>query len=127
MKTERKINMEIILYSNLGEPEAFMDSDEETLIYNIQGQAIAYLFNDNLIYSFKGEHLGWLEAEVLYDLGGEVVGSFESKCRCIPTKEMIGAKRALNKEIQSREEPMSKPKFIKTQSYKDLINFLNNN
>lgn len=119
--------MEIILYSNLGEAEAFIDTDEETFIYNLKGETIAYIYNDNLVYSFKGAHLGWLEDEVLYDSDGQIVGSFESKCKCIPTKEMIGAKKAANQEIEPREKPMNKPKFTKTESYKDLITFLKNN
>jgi len=118
--------MEIILYSNLGEPVAFIDSDEGNLIYNLKGEPISYIYNDSLIYSFKGSHLGWLEAEVLYDADGQIVGSFESKCRCIPTKDMIGSKREAKQEIETREEPMSKPKFTKDQSYKGLLAFLNN-
>ena len=121
---KRWISMEIILYSNLGEPQAFIDSDEGDFIYDLQGRAVSYIYNDDLVYNFKGQHLGWLEEDVLYDLDGQIVGSFESKCKCIPTKEMIGSLRENNQELEARQEPINKPKFTKTESYEDLISFL---
>ncbi|MBC8062337.1 MAG: hypothetical protein H7Y18_16940 [Clostridiaceae bacterium] len=118
--------MNIILYNNLGEAEAFIDSNEEIFIYNLKGESVAYILNDNLIYSFKGSHLGWIKDEVLYDGDGQIVGSFESKCKCIPAKEKISPKRADKQEMEPRQKPMEKPNFTKTESFRDLMTFLNN-
>ena len=72
---------ELTLLNALGEPVAYIDTEDVT-IYLWAGQPVAYLTDASgealSIYSFPGEHLGWLQDGFIWSHSGYAVGSLGS-------------------------------------------------
>ena len=63
---------EITLFDPNGNPCAYIDTNDMT-IFLWSGEPVAYLQNEN-IYGFNGNHLGWFEDGILWDHNGTKVG-----------------------------------------------------
>jgi hypothetical protein len=69
---------ELPLYNTQGDPVAYIDCKDNYTIYFWDGNAVAYLYqNENLfsIYNFNGNHLGWFVNGIIIDHGGSMVGT----------------------------------------------------
>ncbi|MFL5730069.1 MAG: 4-fold beta flower protein [Cytophagaceae bacterium] len=74
---------ELNLYDTQGNALAYVDCKDQYTIYLWDGTPVAYLYlNNNLfhIYSFNGNHLGWLVNGVVYDHDGSIVGCSKDVC-----------------------------------------------
>lgn len=57
------------LFDSRGVPIAYIDYDDDLIIYAFSGTPLAYL-NENNVYGFNGKHLGWFENGFLWDHSG---------------------------------------------------------
>ncbi|MDP2762641.1 MAG: hypothetical protein Q8O64_19945 [Sideroxyarcus sp.] len=62
--------MTINFYNKTGKPIAYSEDGE--FIYLFSGKPVAYIAGD-VVYSFSGEHLGWLEDGWILDKSGKCV------------------------------------------------------
>lgn len=62
--------MTIDFYSKTGKPIAYTEDGEH--IYTFSGRPVAYL-NEDAVYSFSGQHIGWFEDGWLRDIKGKCV------------------------------------------------------
>ncbi len=67
---------EIDLYSKNGEALAYIDLDDDFIIYMWNGTPVAYIDEDS-IYGFNGKHLGWFQNGIIWDNKGYAVGYME--------------------------------------------------
>ncbi len=58
------------VYDEIGCPGAILD---EFCIRNLSGNAVGWVFGLS-VFSVKGEHIGWYEDEVFYDIENNVLG-----------------------------------------------------
>ena len=58
------------VYDEIGCPGAIV---EEYCVRNLVGEAVAWVFGVSL-FSLKGEHIGWYEDGVFYDIDNHVLG-----------------------------------------------------
>jgi hypothetical protein len=68
--------METTFYDNSGHPVAYLSPENDNSIYIWDGHAVAYII-DELIYGWRGRHIGWFVKGVLYDLN--VIKSGQSR------------------------------------------------
>jgi hypothetical protein len=66
--------MEETLFDPSGSPVAYVAYKEEATIYLWDGRPVAYLSDNNTIYGFNGQHLGWFEDGIVWGLDGTRVG-----------------------------------------------------
>jgi hypothetical protein len=69
---------EIDLYDSNGRAVAYIPKDDDMTIYLWSGQPCAYL-DDEEIYGFNGNHLGWFRSGVAYDHAGDIVAAVADK------------------------------------------------
>jgi hypothetical protein len=55
--------MQETLFDINGNPVAYIDYDDEDIIYLWDGIPVAYLDYESNIYGFNGKYLGWLKME----------------------------------------------------------------
>jgi hypothetical protein len=71
--------MEITLYDQNGSPIAYLDPDDEQTIWMWDGYAVAYL-DDDALYGWNGQHIGWFVVGIMYDLDGYQTGYTAETC-----------------------------------------------
>lgn len=107
------------LYDKKGKPIAYIENEED--IYTFTGKPVAYI-NDNKIFGFNGSHLGWFENGWIRDLNGECV-LFSSTAQGGPIKpiEQISPIKSIQKikPIKAIKE-IPKIKSIFSSSWSNL-------
>ena len=68
---------EITLYNSEGATIAYIDTDDEMVIYLWNGRPVAYL-KDGSVWGFNGKHRGWFEKGIIRDREGCVVGCIKN-------------------------------------------------
>lgn len=116
--------MEKSFFDRMGNAVAYLTDDYYNTIYLWNGQQVAYLFDDRLIYGINGRHLGWFIDGILYNNSGERIGFTSGACPVAPSKEPVKSKKQLKDEIQSRwkENPLPKLQFVPASE--DFSDFL---
>ena len=66
--------MQETLFDMRGSPVAYIDYDDEDIIFLWNGSPVAYLDYESNIYGFNGRHLGWFEDGIVWNLNGEKNG-----------------------------------------------------
>ena len=118
--------MEISLFDKNGSAVAYLADDYGRTIYLWEGQQIAYLFNERLIYGVNGKHLGWFIDAVIFNPHGERIGFTANTCPVPPSKEPIKMKKQCKYEVQSRWKENPLPKLLCTIASEGLSDFLKN-
>ena len=95
--------MDKSLFDKNGEAVAYITDDYHRTIYLWDGQQVAYLYNDRLVYGINGRHLGWFIDGVIYDNGGERIGFTAEACPVSPSKEPSKLKKQLKDEMQTEK------------------------
>jgi hypothetical protein len=91
--TEDTSEPEISLFDSSGTPIAYLATDDEMTIYLWSGTPVAYLDDEN-IYGFNGNHLGWLKDGIMYDHKGDVVGATKNNfSTAVKTEPFKGFKK----------------------------------
>lgn len=68
------------LFDSKGEPIAYIDYEEEEVIFMWDGTPVAFLEKndgDNCIFGFNGKFLGWYKSGIIYNEEGYPVGAKE--------------------------------------------------
>lgn len=83
-------HLEVTIYDKQGKAVAYSNflAQEEVVIYLWNGKPTTYYVseNENELYGFNGEFIGWREAGIYYDLEGKRIG-FEKGALDLPTQE----------------------------------------
>ena len=116
--------MEKTLFDKNGDAIAYLTDDFQETIYLWDGDPVAYLFNDRLIYGFNGKHLGWFIDNVVYNYEGERLGFTSVTCPVSPGKEPVKSKKRIKAEVQSKWKERSLPKLNYEISADNLKEFL---
>ena len=95
--------MEIALFNKNGDAVAYIADDYDRTIYFWDGQQVAYLFNERLIYGTNGKHLGWYIDGVIFNPTGERIGFKASTCP-VPPSMVHYSKRKPGRGIPARVE-----------------------
>ena len=103
--------METILYSDKGEPVAYIASDYGRTIYLWDGLPVAYLYEEEHVYGANGRHLGWFRDDILYNNHGERAGFTYLTCPVGIAKAPPKKKKAPPEEIRPRWKVPRFPKF----------------
>ena len=69
MNQALKIDMELTLFNQTGHPVIYFSAEDENSIFTWDGHAVAYI-EEELIYGWRGKHIGWYYNGVVYDLFG---------------------------------------------------------
>ncbi|HEY5653928.1 MAG TPA: hypothetical protein VIR63_06135 [Pontiella sp.] len=99
---------ETTLYDAKGHAVAYIVEDGQSSIYLWDGHAVAYLVDENKVYGWNGQHLGWFEEGIMRDIEGKKVGFFIDQCPAVPkmekTKKTKNTKRlkATQKVLKAR-------------------------
>ncbi|MBN2418705.1 MAG: hypothetical protein JXL81_04925 [Deltaproteobacteria bacterium] len=118
--------MEISLFNKSGDAVAYISDDYDRTIYFWDGQQIAYLYNERLIFGTNGKHLGWFIDGIIFNTSGERIGFKASTCPVPPSKEPIKLKKKFKYEIQPRWKENPLPKLLFALSPEDFYDFLKN-
>jgi hypothetical protein len=116
--------MEKILYDNKGDPVAYIALDYHGGIFLWDGQAVAYLYEENHVYGINGRHLGWFIDDILYDQEGVRVGFTSSTCPSAVGKRGPKGKRSVLPELKPRWVAPPLPKLTFREVDQGLLNFL---
>ncbi|HEY3372060.1 MAG TPA: hypothetical protein VGK10_14485 [Prolixibacteraceae bacterium] len=118
--------MEIALYNKSGHPVVYLSADDENSIYTWDGHAVAYIADD-LIYGWRGKHLGWYINGILYDVFGYKVGSIKQKC-CSPTSDESSKEAKYPQYARyTKYAIQGKPILRRSYSTEELIDFITQN
>ena len=71
---------EVTLLGAGGEPVAYIEDSEEKAIFTFNGEPVAYIDEDNSVYGFNGDHLGYYEEQIVWDHSGCRVGFTNNTC-----------------------------------------------
>jgi hypothetical protein len=116
--------MEKTLYNKKGEPVAYIAMDYHEAIFLWDGQAVAYLHEEDHVYGINGRHLGWFINDILYDQEGVRIGFTSSTCPTPVRKRGPEGKRSVLPELKSRWAAPPLPKLTFREAAQDLENFL---
>jgi hypothetical protein len=116
--------MQKILYDNKGDPVAYIALDYHAAIFLWDGQAVAYLHEEDHVYGINGRHLGWFIEDILYDQEGVRVGFTSSTCPAAVGKRGPKGKRAILPELKPRWAAPPLPKLTFREADKGLLDFL---
>lgn len=81
---------ELSLYNKEKHPVAYINYEDGQTIYLWDGTPVAYLVpfenekspdEDKKIYGFNGQHLGWYDSGVVWDINGNAVGARQGVVR----------------------------------------------
>ncbi len=118
--------MEKTFFNKQGYPVAYLTDDYDRTIYLWEGQQVAYLFDERIIYGTNGRQLGWFIDGVIYNHSGERIGFTSGTCPVAPSKEPVKPKKYVKDEIQARWKEDSLPKLKYTLASGDLSEFFKN-
>jgi len=116
--------METILYDKNGEAAAYIASDVHDTIYLWEGLPAAYLYEEDNVYGFNGRHLGWFRNDVLFNHRGERVGFTHTTCPVSIAKPPVKGKKAAKDDMRHRWGAPSTPKFLFHTAQESLADFL---
>jgi len=116
--------MEKTLYNKKGEPVAYIAMDYHEAIFLWDGQAVAYLYEEDHVYGINGRHLGWFIDDILYDQEGARIGFTSSTCSTPVGKRGPKGKRSVLPELKPRWAAPPLPKLTFREAAQDLANFL---
>ncbi len=116
--------MEKVIYDKKGEAVAYVAVDYHEPIFLWDGQAVAYLHEQNHVYGINGQHLGWFVDEILYDQEGARVGFTSSTCPVPVGRRGPKGKRTVLPELKARWAAPPLPKFTFREAAEDLSDFL---
>ncbi len=103
--------MEITLFNQLGEPEAYIDRTKENTIFLWNGKPVAYILED-AVYSWEGEHIGWFEDDVFYDIDGFKIGSTKWSCPTVTGFEPVKESKLLISQKRAPIEKIERKRFV---------------
>lgn len=66
------MNNRIWFYNRFGEPQIYLY--ELNRFYDVDGNNLGYIVDNQYLYNYNGRHCGWIEGYVIRDLYGFVVG-----------------------------------------------------
>lgn len=115
--------MEITLYNQRGEPQAYIADDTEHSIYLWNGHAVAYIKED-VIHGWNGKHLGWFIDGIIYDTQGYRVSSIRNKCPVATFAEPVKYAKYAKYAKYVAYAPYAKPRLSTGYSDQDLLSFL---
>ncbi len=116
--------MEKTLYDKKGEPVAYIAMDYHEAIFLWDGQAVAYLYEEDHVYGINGRHLGWFIDDILYDQEGARIGFTSSTCPATVGKRGSKGKRSVLPELKPRWAAPPLPKLAFREVARDLADFL---
>ena len=118
--------METTLYDVHRRARIYIAADEDKSIYLWDGHAVASIDGED-VYGWRGRHLGWFVAGVLYDGNGRGIG-FTAETFKEPTFPDPGK---FAKHTKSRRypklPPRTRPEFSQLNSGEDLEVFIRQN
>jgi hypothetical protein len=116
--------MEKTFYDKKGGPAAYIAMDYHEAIFLWDGQAVAYLYEEDHVYGINGQHLGWFIDDILYDQEGVRIGFTSSTCPMPVGKRGPKGKRSVLPELKPRWAAPPLPKLTFREAAQDLANFL---
>ena len=117
--------MEETLFDSQGNPVAYINYNDEATIYLCDGTPVAYLSDNNTVYGFNGNHLGWYEDGIIRNLNGEKSG-FNKETLSVYAKYEPYKSYAKYKPYKSyKKYAKYKPYYKYVNSNEGLIEFLN--
>ncbi|MBI1752741.1 MAG: hypothetical protein HY014_14915 [Acidobacteria bacterium] len=116
--------MERPLYDLNGQAVAYIADDGERTICLWNGLAVAYIDEQLDCYGWNGQCLGWIEGGVLFDDRGQGVGflraEYSTRLRSEPGRQAKIVKRAKH----PKSPPCPRPARPRGNSHLPLIDFL---
>ena len=116
--------MEKILYDRKGEAVAYIATDQHGAIFLWDGQAVAYLYEEDHLYGINGRHLGRFIDEIVYDQEGARIGFTTSTCPTAIGKRRPKGKRSVLPELKPRWAAPPLPKLTFREAAQNLADFL---
>jgi len=116
--------VEKTLYDKKGEAMAYVAMDYHDAIFLWDGQAVAYLYEEDHVYGINGRHLGRFINDILYDQEGARIGFTSSTCPAPVGKRVPKGKRSVLPELKPRWAAPPLPKLTFREATQDLVEFL---
>jgi len=118
--------MQETLFDIKGNAVAYIDHDDEDIIYLWDGTPVAYLDYENNVYGFNGKQLGWFEDGIIWNLDGEKNG-FNKNAIAVPVfvnNEPGKSSKKFKPFRSSKESARSRPGKKPVESHYSLSPFL---
>lgn len=116
--------MDQTLFDQEGRPVAYLRDDYHGSIYLWDGNAVAYLYEQQHVYGINGKHLGWFIDDVLYTNEGARIGFTSLSCPLPVGREPAKAERRSVDQIRPRWKAPPTPKLGFHFADEDLGDFL---
>jgi len=116
--------MDRILYDKKGEAVAFIAADQHEVIFLWDGQAVAYLCEEDHLYGINGRHLGRFIDDIVYDQEGARIGFTARSCPVAIGRRRPKGKRSDVPELKPRWAAPPLPKLTFRESAQALADFL---
>jgi hypothetical protein len=116
--------MEKILYDKKGEAVAYIATDQHGAIFLWDGQAVAYIYEEDHLYGVSGRHLGWFIDDIVYDQEGVRMGFTAKTCPVPVGRRRPKGKREVLPELKPRWAAPPLPKLTFREAGQDLAEFL---
>lgn len=120
---------QITLYDANKEAIAYIDYDDDSTIYTLKGEPVAYLELEEQVYGFNGKFLGWYFDGVLYDRTCHAVGAKHGIVRggintAVTSPEKIKGIKHIKPVKHVRETGSIRPVLFDSWSETPLTEFL---
>jgi len=116
--------MEKTLYDKKGDTVAYIATDQHGAIFLWDGQAVAYLYEEDHLYGINGRHLGRFIDEIVYDQEGARIAFTAKSCPAAVGKRRPKGKRSIPPELKPRWAAPPLPKLTFREAGQDLADFL---
>jgi len=101
----------------------YLSAEKENSIFTWDGHSVAYI-EDELIFGWRGKHIGWFCNGILYDVFGYKVGSVKEKCTVPIHTEMTKGSKFPDYSRYTKCAIRLKPTLLPTYSKEDLVDFI---
>jgi len=110
------VAQEISLYDDAGEAVAYIDLSDGLTIYLWEGNPVAYLDEED-VYGFNGNHLGWYSRRVIIDHDGDVACAEKERH---PSPRLESLKRLRRLKPLKRLKRLKPLRPLETGRFSDL-------
>lgn len=109
---------DVVLYDTTGAPAVYVDPDNQSMLYLSSGQPVGYIYDNGIVYSFDGKHLGWYSDGVLWDKNGYMLAFGQNKAPSTVTLQTVTPSNTIVKKTDgvaigtTREPVKTTPVYI---------------
>lgn len=115
--------METTIYDTHNRPRIYFADDGDKSIFTWDGHAVACLAGEH-VFGWRGRHIGWFVAGILYDIKGFRVGFTSATCPADTYAEPVKYTKFTKLDRFKQQAPYRRPALSLTNSNQDIDSFI---